>query len=60
MENAKGSFKRILAICLCATMIVTLVNFTASPEDASAKGKKLTVKSSVKGKVIDVKGSTRL
>lgn len=60
MENAKGSFKRILAICLCATMIVTLVNFTASPEDASAKGKKLTVKSSVKSKVIDVKGSTRL
>ena len=31
-------------------MIVTLINFTTSPEDASAKRKKLTVKSSVKSK----------
>ena len=59
MGKIKVMFPKALAACVCVAMVLVLGNM-GKPDVSAATKSKLKVKSSVKSKVIDVKGVTKL
>ena len=58
MGKIKVMFPKALATCVCVAMVLVLGNM-GKPDVSAATKSKLKVKSSVKSKVIDVKGVTK-